>query len=54
MNGSEMLAAGLAKLETMEKRLQAVHKQGALYPLEPLQLQGHAGGHFDKHRHFGD
>jgi len=26
-------------LETMEKRLQAVYKHGALYPLEPLQLQ---------------
>jgi predicted DNA-binding antitoxin AbrB/MazE fold protein len=23
----------------MEKRLQAVYKEGALYPLEPLQLQ---------------
>jgi predicted DNA-binding antitoxin AbrB/MazE fold protein len=23
----------------MEKRLQAVYKQGALYPLEPVQLQ---------------
>ena len=33
-------AAGrLAKLEAMEKRLQAVYKHGALYPLEPLQLQ---------------
>ena len=39
MNGSEMPAGGLAKLETMEKRLQAVYKHGALYPLEPLQLQ---------------
>ena len=39
MNGSEMAAGGLDKLETMEKRLQAVYKQGALYPLEPLQLQ---------------
>jgi len=39
MNGSEMPAGGLAKLETMERRLQAVYKHGALYPLEPLQLQ---------------
>ncbi len=39
MKGSEMPASGLAKLETMEKRLQAVYKHGALYPLEPLQLQ---------------
>jgi hypothetical protein len=54
MNGSEMPAGGLAKLETMEKRLQAVYKHGALYPLEPLQTAGHAGGHFDNHRHFCD
>jgi hypothetical protein len=39
MNDSEMAAGGLDKLETIEKRLQAVYKQGALYPLEPLQLQ---------------
>jgi predicted DNA-binding antitoxin AbrB/MazE fold protein len=31
-------ACGLAKLRTMERRLQAVYKDGALYPLEPLQL----------------
>lgn len=32
-------AGGSAKLRIVEKRLQAVYKEGALYPLEPLQLQ---------------